>query len=128
VSTREKEREALQAMLDHESEQHQRALALLDAAQKEAVELRTLLAGVPGSTLAEQITTLLADRARVDWLEAWLKEDDPTRFVEAWRTSGRNDIWLYMLADFPDGYGPHTVAEEATLRAAIDVAMTKSME
>jgi hypothetical protein len=35
----------------------------------ELAELRTLLTGVPGDTLAEQVRTLLRDRNRLEWLD-----------------------------------------------------------
>jgi hypothetical protein len=91
----------------------------------ELAELRTLLLGVPGSTLAGQIQALLQDRARLDWIEAWLKGGDGTRYIE---TYDDGDLWLFAMGHIPDSYGPVTIAKAPTLRAAVDAAMAGAQE
>jgi hypothetical protein len=72
-------------------------------------ELRALLSGVPGATLAGQIQTLLRDQARLDWLVRY-----PHALIPPDACDGS---WEVQDAEC------ESVARAVTLRNALDIAM-----
>ena len=94
------------------------------AALAEVHELRTLLSGIPGDTLAEQVAALLQDRAFIEWLASqtsvetrapgweYSDEDGCVHTIDTWTVFGYDEDGCEGMM----GHGD-------TLRAALTEAM-----